>query len=249
MVARDGGYYGAQYKCFRRVTQRDPLSPTITNMFVDAVLHHWVNVVAASEEASSPRAASMEGFRRDVQSLAAYFYADDKLITSMRATHIQRNFDTLTELFEHVGIRTNVSKTASMACKPYRALGGHSTEAYGLRITERGGSFRYRLLQRVLCPDCDVDLAACSLEYHRQVQHGVDWGDLKDPPLNPTSVQGRDVSDIVPTGGTRHRMTGGRLSREGEYQRTPGTFHSPRNAGHCIYPGGGYQPPPVLPQV
>ena len=48
MVARAGGYYCAPFKGFRGVTQGDPLSPTIFNVVVDAVLCHWVTVVAAS---------------------------------------------------------------------------------------------------------------------------------------------------------------------------------------------------------
>ena len=32
------------------MTQGDPMSPTIFNVVVDAVLHHWVSLVAESKE-------------------------------------------------------------------------------------------------------------------------------------------------------------------------------------------------------
>ena len=40
MVARAGQYYGTGFKGERGVTQGDPLSPTIFNVVVDAVLRH-----------------------------------------------------------------------------------------------------------------------------------------------------------------------------------------------------------------
>ena len=43
MVARAGGYYEKSFKGERGVTQGDPLSPTIFNVVVDAVVQHWVN--------------------------------------------------------------------------------------------------------------------------------------------------------------------------------------------------------------
>ena len=62
IVTRTGGYYGASFKRFHRVTQGHPLSTTISNVVLDAVLHHWVTVVEATEEAVPPVPANMEGF-------------------------------------------------------------------------------------------------------------------------------------------------------------------------------------------
>ena len=42
MVAPVGGYYGTDFKGTRVVTQGNPLSPTIFNVVVDAVVRHWV---------------------------------------------------------------------------------------------------------------------------------------------------------------------------------------------------------------
>ena len=51
MVARAGGYYGEAFKGARGVTQVDPLSPTIFNVVVDAVIQHWIDgIVDEAEE-------------------------------------------------------------------------------------------------------------------------------------------------------------------------------------------------------
>ena len=51
MVARAGGYYGTAFRGERGVTQGDPLSPTIFNVVVDAVVWHWVQGVVEEAEA------------------------------------------------------------------------------------------------------------------------------------------------------------------------------------------------------
>ena len=43
-------------------------------------------------------------------------------------------------------------------------------------------TYRERLRQQILHPECNADLAAKSLTSHRQVQHVVVQGNLRDPP-------------------------------------------------------------------
>ena len=50
MAARAGGYYGASFKGVRGVTQGDPLSPTIFNVVVDAVVRHWLEGLKTAKE-------------------------------------------------------------------------------------------------------------------------------------------------------------------------------------------------------
>ena len=45
MVANNRGYFVAPFKVQSEMTQGDPLSPTIFNVAVDAVLQYWVAVV------------------------------------------------------------------------------------------------------------------------------------------------------------------------------------------------------------
>ena len=42
MIARAGRYYGEAFKGARGFTQGDPLSPTIFNVVMDAVVRHWI---------------------------------------------------------------------------------------------------------------------------------------------------------------------------------------------------------------
>ena len=97
-------------------------------------------MVISTEEAVDPGASGTEGFRRYFQRLSAYFYADDILLTSTQVPRIQQVFATLTELFHHVGLRKNVTKTVRVSCRPFRRLKGHFAGAYGLRMARVGGT-------------------------------------------------------------------------------------------------------------
>ena len=74
-MARDGGYFGLPFKGYHSVIQGDPLSPTIFNVVVDAVIHHLVTVVV-------PNADGLEGQDLLLGELAEYFYANNNLVTS-----------------------------------------------------------------------------------------------------------------------------------------------------------------------
>ena len=104
---------------------------------------------------------------------------------------LQREFDTLTDFFDSVGLRTNVLKMLIIYFQPCHALGFHYVEAYGLRIIGERQSHRDQLRQRVLCPNCDTDLDMGYLSSHIQVQHRLARGYMKyPPPLNPWTSPG-----------------------------------------------------------
>ena len=50
MMAHAGGYYVVAFKGSRLVTQGNPLSPTIFNVMVDAVVRNWVMVMVEGAE-------------------------------------------------------------------------------------------------------------------------------------------------------------------------------------------------------
>ena len=52
MAARAGSYYGKGFKGESGVTQGDPLSPTIFNVVVDAVVRHWLQIATQEAELS-----------------------------------------------------------------------------------------------------------------------------------------------------------------------------------------------------
>ena len=55
MVARAGGYYGKGFKGGRGVTQGNPLSPTIFNVVLGAVVRHWVTLAVTESETRGER--------------------------------------------------------------------------------------------------------------------------------------------------------------------------------------------------
>ena len=81
IVALVGRYYGSPFKGSIGSTQFDPLSPTIFNMVVDAVIPHWETVVVVEE-------AYLEGFGRAVQTLAALFYVGYRLLASLQPARL-----------------------------------------------------------------------------------------------------------------------------------------------------------------
>ena len=79
MVARAGGYYKKAFKGERVVTQGYPLSSTIFNVVVDAVVRHWVNGLV--DEAEAKGETGREGRHQ-----AALFYANDGMVVSLDPT-------------------------------------------------------------------------------------------------------------------------------------------------------------------
>ena len=75
MVERDGGYHREAFKGARGVTQGEPLSPTIFNVVVYAVVRHWVTLAMAKAEKQGER--GNEGRHQ-----AALFYTDDGTVAS-----------------------------------------------------------------------------------------------------------------------------------------------------------------------
>ena len=73
MVARAGGYYGTAFQGYRGVTQGDPLSPTIFNIAVDAVVRHQVMMMV--EDAEERGYSGQEGRHQN-----SLFYADNTMV-------------------------------------------------------------------------------------------------------------------------------------------------------------------------
>ena len=103
MVEKAGGYHVPHFKGLHEVTHDYPLSPTIFNVVMGAVINQWVTVMLEEE-------ADPEGPSKLTQCLVVYFYADDGLIASTQVGRIQRNFNALMELFDRVVLRKNLQK-------------------------------------------------------------------------------------------------------------------------------------------
>ena len=111
MVARAGGYYGTAFEGECGVTKGNPLSPTIFNAVVDAVVRHWVmGFIAYTEERGE--------LRKEGKHQADLFLADDDMVALSDPRWLQGAFNTLVGIFDWMGLRTNVRKTVSMVCHP-----------------------------------------------------------------------------------------------------------------------------------
>ena len=134
MVSRSGGYYITPFKGHQGVTHRYPLSTTIFNMLVDAVIRHWVALMSGYE-------AGPGGFGWSIQWMAEFFYTDGNLLASPRPACIQVVMDVLTVLFDRVCLQTNVENTFGVVCQPCYIVGRKSETSYMRRMTAVGISF------------------------------------------------------------------------------------------------------------
>ena len=140
------------------MTQGDPLSPTIFNVVVDAVVRHWLEGL---QNATAEKGATGGG------NFLVVFYADDRMVGTSDTAWIQGAIRALVAIFDRLGLQTNVNKTFSMACHPCRAgTGNRTTEGYRRRLTGDGSSYRERQRERVACGECGVELAAGSMSSH-----------------------------------------------------------------------------------
>ena len=111
MVVRAGRYCGAYFNGDRGVMQGDPLSPTIFNVVVDAVVRNWVTLMVEGAEERGKR-------RKEGRNHNALFYSEDGMVASSDPRWLQGEFSTLVGLFDRVDMRNNVGKTVGMVCRP-----------------------------------------------------------------------------------------------------------------------------------
>ena len=77
---------------------------------------------------------------------------------------MQGAFDTLTGLFDRVGLRKNIRKMGRMICRPCLMSGIQLEAACGWRMTGEELTYRYRKRIRVQCPEFGEELAEGFLE-------------------------------------------------------------------------------------
>ena len=88
MVDPTGGYCRAAFKGFRGVTQGYPLSPTIFNILVEAVVRNLMLLVSWGS-------GGRGGWGREVRHYAKFFYSNDGLVALTDPVWLQGEFDTL----------------------------------------------------------------------------------------------------------------------------------------------------------
>ena len=113
--------------------QGDPVSPTIFNVVVDAVVQYWVTVMVESTEERSRR-------RQEDRHQNALFYADDGMVVSSDLRWLQGDFSTLLGLFYRAFLKANVVKTVGMVFQLCQAVGMQLEAVCGV-TDDRSGEF------------------------------------------------------------------------------------------------------------
>ena len=119
-----------------------------------------------------PQILANQGFGWLITDYASFFYADDDLLSSTDPVWLQDALDTMCDLCQQIGMKTNVTKTKYMLCLPKAEYTNISAKAYRHRITGEGFSHKERLKQQTRCPNCDKNLSVGSLPHHMRTQHG-----------------------------------------------------------------------------
>ena len=69
---------------------------------------------------------------------AAIFYVDYGLVVLTDPVWLQRSFDTMTRLFDRVGLQTNFGKTVGIIFRPFWSAGNQLEAAYKLWMMGEG---------------------------------------------------------------------------------------------------------------
>ena len=126
------------------MTQGDPLSPTIFNVLVDAMVRKILTVMVDGAEEKGE--CGQEGRHQ-----AALFYADDDMVASSDPRWLQGAFNTLVSLFNRVVLQTNLGKTVGMVCRPCQAAGNQLEVAYRRQISWEVPTYREQHKRWVQC--------------------------------------------------------------------------------------------------
>jgi Reverse transcriptase (RNA-dependent DNA polymerase) len=152
VVPKQKGYYGKPIKSDRGVTQGDPLSPTLFNVIVDAVVRETKRILSLTDN-------------------DAIFYADDGLITGTNRDAVQYCIDLVTHLFSLFGLQMNASKTKALVGRPRIVTHSISTPAFNRRQSGEGHTYASISRQLTTCTICGLQLQQRSLQRHMINQH------------------------------------------------------------------------------
>jgi Reverse transcriptase (RNA-dependent DNA polymerase) len=143
---------GKPMRSSRGVTQGDPLSPTLFNIVVDAVVRETGRIMQLTDNDS-------------------IFYADDGLITGTNLDAVQHCVNLITDLFSLFGLNMNATKTKALVGRPKIITHAISTPAFNRRLSGEGRTYASNSRQTTACNICGLVLQRRSLNRHLITQH------------------------------------------------------------------------------
>jgi Reverse transcriptase (RNA-dependent DNA polymerase) len=152
LVPGQSGFHGRPIRSERGVPKGHPLSPFIFNIVVDAVVRELHT-------------------RFPLGDLFILFYADNGWLASYQPGVRQQAVDTVTDLFRHVGLKTNADKTKTMNSHPGNAVHSMASLAFSCCLTGKGLTYSSCKRQKVDCPKCGKSMQERALAQHRLKQH------------------------------------------------------------------------------
>ena len=160
LVCKAAGCFGFPFKAGRSVAQGGPVSPTIFNLMVDAIIREWEQLLIIRRIPLG-----------QIRTLIAVFHTDNRLIASRNPKTLQTAVDLLIGLFDRVGLQTNNTKTEVMVFVPGKIRTLLSEMAYCARMNKH---FRNKGKSRkVEYGECGKELAVGSLADHMATQHDI----------------------------------------------------------------------------
>jgi hypothetical protein len=113
-----------------------------------------------------------EGVGDAVRDQCIAFFVDDGLVSARCSVWLQSSFDTLTQLFERIGLLANADKTKVMICVPGKIRVAPTETEYA---SQRAGNTTTTKHRWVDCDVCGASLTAESLRSCLETQHDIFW--------------------------------------------------------------------------
>ena len=166
---------------------------------------------------------------------------------SPRTERLQRSFGVLIDLYNRIGIQTNVRKMAIMVCRTCHTPDGLLEAAYEQHVTGIGPSYQEWLRCRVQFPECGVELTLGSLLVHQKILSCVGRGGQGTPTLPPPG--GPDLASIITSDtGPNPMPSGGVSGGIRKPDQPPGSLCAPPRSGKIVIMEEGNQPYPPCPK-
>ena len=149
------------------------MSPPLFNVVVENVIWTWLAMKVEDQKLAH------NGLVAAVGLCMGFFYTNDDMIGSRDPDCLKHFTNVMIGLFQHYGLAATITKSLSMTFQTSALRSGMSAEAEDLKCMGMEDSYRIRLIQRIPCLECGVELTAGKMMAHRCHMHRtepeIDW--------------------------------------------------------------------------